>query len=198
MNVGNAFVHGAVEGSGGGDQDGCVDKERKPECKGGINGGQAQRFAFAGVGAWEVACLHNAGMQVQIVRHDRCAKDADRYIKHRGVRENLRCWHEAADDSAGIGARGPQFVGEAGADGEDESGNQCFDDAEAAALQNQDEHHVERSDDDAPHEWNIKEQLQRDGGANDFGEVAGDDGQFTQEPQGERYGTRVMIAARLC
>ena len=132
------------------------------------------------------------------MRHDRCAKDADRYVKHRGVRENLRCWHKAANDSTGIGACGPQFVGEAGADGEDERGDQCFDDAEAAALQNEDEHHVERSDDDAPHEWNVKEQLQRDGGADDFGKVASDDGQFTKEPQGERDWTRVMIAARLC
>ena len=58
--------------------------------------------------------------------------------------------------------------------------------------------HVERGEADAPDERDAEEQVERDGGANDFREVARTDGCFAQQPEHDGGGLGVMIAARLC
>ena len=58
-----------------------------------------------------------------------------------------------------------------------------FDVAEAAVLQEEDDEHVERGEADAPDEREAEEQVEGDGGAEDFGEVAGGDGDLAEDPE---------------
>ena len=75
------------------------------------------------------------------------------------------------------------FVGEAAGNGGDQGDHKRFDQAEAAALQRQDDQDVERGDQHAGEQRQAEEQLQRDGGAQHFGQVAGGDGDFAEHPQ---------------
>ena len=64
-------------------------------------------------------------------------------------------------------------------------------------LETQDQEHVEGRDEDAIGEREAEQQFQADGGADDFGEVSGDDGDFGERPKRERDGAGVGVAAGL-
>ena len=65
-------------------------KQREAQREGGIENGEAQGFAFAVAdGGAEGARLHDAGMQVEIVRHHRGAQNADGDIQHFAVAKNF-------------------------------------------------------------------------------------------------------------
>ena len=66
---------------------------------------------------------------------------------------------------------------------DDQRDDERFDVAEAAVLQEQHDQHVERGQADAPDERQAEQQVQRDGRADDFGEVAGGDGDLAEQPQ---------------
>ena len=78
-----------------------------------------------------------------------------------------------------------------------ERDDQRFEQPEALVLQVQDQEHIERRDEHAPGQRNVEEQIERDGGADHLGEVAGRDGDLAQHPQRERHGLRIVIAAGL-
>ena len=60
-----------------------------------------------------------------------------------------------------------------------------FEVAEAPLLQHQDQQYVEGGEADAPDQRDSEQQLQGDGGADDLGEVAGDDRDLAEYPEGE-------------
>ena len=63
-----------------------------------------------------------------------------------------------------------------------------FDVAEAAVLQEEHDQDVERREADAPDQRQAEQQVEGDGGAEHFGEVAGGDGDFAEDPEDERVG----------
>ena len=71
-----------MEDGGGEDEDGGVDEEREHQRDGGVDVGEADGFALAGGGARVVARLDDGGVQVEVVRHDRRAEDADGDVEH--------------------------------------------------------------------------------------------------------------------
>ena len=64
-------------------------------------------------------------------------------------------------------------------------------------MQIQNGQHVRRRDDAAPDQRNSKKQLQCDGRADDFREVAGGDGDFAEQPEKPDGRRGIMIAAGL-
>ena len=82
-------------------------------------------------------------------------------------------------------------------DQDDQRDDERFDVAEAAVLQEEHDEHVERREADAPDERQAEEQVERDGGAEDFGEVAGGDGDLAEDPEDEGGRARVAVAAGL-
>ena len=64
-------------------------------------------------------------------------------------------------------------------------------------LQPQDQEHVERGDEDADLERDAEDQIEPDGGADDFGEVGGADGELGQHPERPCQPARESIAAGL-
>ena len=80
---------------------------------------------------------------------------------------------------------------------QDQRDDERFDVAEAAVLQEQHDEHVERREDDAPDERQAEEQVERDGGADDLGEVAGGDGDLAEHPEDDGGRARVAVAAGL-
>ena len=86
---------------------------------------------------------------------------------------------------------------EADADGHDERDDQCLGVAKAFVLKQQDHQHIERGDANSPDERNAKEQIQGDGRADHFGEIARRDGQFADDPKAKGDGLAVVVAAGL-
>jgi hypothetical protein len=69
--------------------------------------------------------------------------------------------------------------------------------AASSGRQIHDQQHVQRGEAHTPDERQAEEQVQRDGRADDFREVARADGQFAQAPQHHGHGLGIMVAARL-
>jgi hypothetical protein len=63
-----------VEGRGGEDEDRGVDQQREHQRHGGIDGREFQRLALFRQRVAIGAGLHDAGMQIEIVRHHRRAE----------------------------------------------------------------------------------------------------------------------------
>ena len=159
----------------------------------------AKRIAslFAGVRVGVHARLHDRGMQVQIVRHHRGAEDADGDVEHVRIAQDFRGGHEAAEHPAQVRPRQEELDGEAAGDPENEGDDDALEDAEAVLLHEQHDEHVERGDDDARHERDAEEQVERDGGADHLREVARRDGDFRQHPEHDRRPARVVGPAGL-
>ncbi len=79
----------------------------------------------------------------------------------------------------------------------DERDDEGFDQAEAAALEREDDEDVECGDEHAGEKRQAEEKLQGDGRAQDFGQVAGGDGNFTDDPQEDAGASGIVIAAGL-
>ena len=137
-------------------------------------------------------------MEVEVVRHHGGAKDAERQIEHLRVGHDFARRRETPDDVAPVGVGQCDLHDEAGCDHREESDNQRFDPAETEFLQVEDEEDVERRNEHADLERDTEDQVEADGGADDLGDVGGDDGDFSQSPQhvGHRFGE--CITACLC
>ena len=141
--------------------------------------------------------LDDRRVQIEVVRHHRGAEDADRDVEHVAVGEDAGGRDHAARDLAEHRARQPELDGERPGDEDDERDDERFDVAEAAVLQVEDDEHVERRQADAPDERQAEQQVERDGGAEHLGEVAGGDGDFAEDPQADGGLARVVVAAGL-
>ena len=89
-------------------------------------------------------------MEVQVVRHDGRADDADADEKHLPVPQNFHRGHETDRDRAHIGFRQPELDGETHADGGDKREDQRASILrEALVLEPEDDEHVGDGDDAA-------------------------------------------------
>jgi len=133
----------SVKSGGAKQENGGIDEERKAESEGGIEDGVAKGFAELLRFGAEGASLHEARMEVKIVRHDRGAKDSDGDVKHFAITEDLGVGKKTMGGLKPERAREEDFVGEAGRDGEDERDDEGLQHAKAAALEQEDDENVE-------------------------------------------------------
>ena len=82
-------------------------------------------------------------------------------------------------------------------DGADQRDHQRLNVAEAPALHQQNQQHVQPGDEHAVEERNVEEQVQRDGRADHFGQVAGGDGDLGADPQRIAHPWAVALVAEL-
>ena len=114
-----------------------------------------------------------------------------------GIAHDLDVRNEALHDAADFRSRDDDLEQEADTDHGDERDDERLEQPEALVLQVEHDEHVERGDRDAPGERDAEEQVERDRGADDFGQVARGDGDFAQHPEREPDRLGVVIATRL-
>ncbi len=197
LDLGHLGVAAGVERRGGNDEDGGVDEQRGAERDGRVEKGELHRLAFAPRRFLVAPRLHDGRMQVQVVRHDGGAQNANAQVEHFAVTQDLAGGQEARRHPRHVGTRNDDLEQEAGTDRGDQHDDERLEHPEAAMLEEEDEHHVEGRDADAPGERDAEEQLERDRRTDHLSQVAGGDGDLAQHPQEERHGPRVMVAARL-
>ena len=186
-----------MESSGAKNEDGGIDKKRQAEGQRGIEYGVTHRFAPVARGGTEGARLHDAGMKVKIVRHDRGAKDADGDVEHFAVTEDFGTGDEADGGFAPERMSEKDFVSETSGDRGDERDDESFDKAKAAPLQCQDDENVECGDENAGQQRQAEKKFQGDGRAQNLGKIAGGNGYLTDHPEKQAGTARVLFAARL-
>src|SRR5215469_13980547 len=167
---------------------------------GGQQGERKQRAGKAGSqdGTKEFVGVGDFGDVVQAAGVKRGgAEDADGNVKHFAVAQDFGAGEEADSGFAPERVREKDFVTETKGDGGNEGDHEGFHETEAAALQSEDEKNVERGDENSGEKRQAEEQLQRDGGAENFRQVASGDGNFADNPQKEGSAARVVFAASL-
>src|SRR5580700_194245 len=179
----------SVKRGGGEDQDGGVDKQSDAESNVGIDVRKAQRFAFVADARAESAGLHNAGVQIEIMRHNRRAENSDGDVQHLAIAQNYGVRDEATRGVHPQRLRDENFVSEAAGDGGNQSDHERLNQAKPAALQRQDNQHVQRGDEHADEQRESEEQLQCDGRAQHLCEIARSDRNFASDPQKKRSAT---------
>ena len=187
--------HHAVreEGRGRQRQDRRVDDEGDVQRQRRVEQVVADRLALARRRGLDAPRLHQRGMQVQVVRHHRRPEDAHRHQQAGGVQPR----HEAAGHVAPHRPRQHQFDRHAGADGQHQHRHDRLQFSHTVVLQRQDQHHVQARDQRAPGQRQAEQQVQGDRAAEQFGQVAGDDRHFAQQPQRHRHRPGVVGAAGL-
>ena len=95
------------------------------------------------------------------------------------------------------GREAMSLPGETAADDRDQRDDQRLDVTKALVLQKQDDENIERGDADAGKKRNAEKQIERDGRADDLGQIAGGDREFADDPEAERNRPAVVIAAGL-
>src|SRR5215469_648090 len=137
-------------------------------------------------------------MQIKVVGHHGGTDDADGDVDHPGVtdvRDQQRVT-ELEETRLGLGKN--EDVDEvAASDGGDQNQDDGFDGTHAEALQAEQEKHVEPGDDDSPEQGDVKEKIEGDSAAQNFGEIAGADGNFTHQPVGPAGPGGIPVAAAL-
>ena len=101
---------------------------------------------------------------------------------------------------AGLGLRDDENFDEvAEGDGRDQHQHDGLDVPHAVSLQGEQEQHVAGGDDHGPEEGDVVvgEQVDGDGAAEDFGQVAGADRQFAKQPVGPAGPVGIPVAAAL-
>ncbi len=186
------------EDHGGEDEDGGVDEEGDGEGDDGVDGIEADGAADGGLVFLEVAALDEGGVEVEIVGHDGGADDADGDVEHAGLAEVGGDEGAAHFEEAGLGlGEDEDFDEVADGDGGDEEEDDGLDGTHAEALEGEEEEDIGAGDDDGPEEGDMEEEVEGDGAAEDFGEIAGADGDFTEEPVGPACPAGVPVAAAL-
>src|SRR2546429_831316 len=136
-------------------------------------------------------------MKVKIVRHDRGAKDADGDVEHFAVAKYFRAREKPDSSFVPKWMSEEDLIREARGDGANQRNDESLYEAEPAALQGKNEENVESGEEHARQEGQAEEQLQGDGRAQNFGEIAGGNGQFANHPKNQRGASRIVLAASL-
>src|SRR5581483_2887414 len=198
LSAGDGDTVAAVEDHGGEHEDGGVDEEGDGQRDGGINGIEADGVADGVIVALQFARLDQGGVEIEIMRHDGGADHADGDVEHAGTAESGMSQGAGHFAEGGTGFRQHENLDEVtGANGGDEEENDGFDAAHAQALESEQEKDVGGGADDGPEQGNVEEESEGDGAAEDFGEVAGADGEFAHDPVGPAGPGRIPIPAAL-
>ena len=132
------------------------------------------------------------------MRHHRRSEDADGDVERLRVRHDRRGWEQEAPRDAGqLRPAEEDLEAEADPDHGDQGDDERLDVAEAAVLQIEHEKNVKRVQAHSPDQGDPEQQLQRQRGADDLGQVTRGDGHLAQHPEPERDGTAEVVAARL-
>ena len=176
-----------------------VDHERDRQRQHRIDGVELNRLADRRLIRLERARLHQRRVEVQIVRHDGGADDADGDVDHSFLAE--AGVQQGASHRAKVrpGLRQNEDLDEvARADRRHQNEDERFDDPHAEALKRQQQQHVQRRDDHGPEERDGREEkVDGDGAAQHFGQVARHDGDLRPDPVGPARPGGVEIARGL-
>ncbi len=82
--------------------------------------------------------------------------------------------------------REENFVGEAAGNRRNQRDDERFNPAEAPALQSENDQDIGAGEEDAVEQWNMKQELESNGGTEHLGEVASGDGNFAEHPKHNR------------
>lgn len=186
-----------MEGRGRDDQDRGVNEKSQRQRNRGIPGGEADGLAFPPVRGFILAGLHDRRMQVQVMRHDRGPENPDGDIQLCVVRHQVRRRDQSSQYALGVRFGQPKVDREANSDGRHKDDHELFDGPKTPMLQKQNEQYVERRDQHAVQHGNAEQQLQGDGGADDFGQVAGSNGKLAKYPKDYRNRFAVLASASL-
>ena len=132
-------------------------------------------------------------MQVEIVRHHGRAQNGDGGIEAPLVEPR----HEAGKHADSFRLGHENFRRETDRNDADQPEDDRFEIANAEFLQPKHEQRIERRECDRDQQRNMEQQIQRNGRAQHFRQVAGDDGDFTQEPERQINSARIGFAAGL-
>ncbi len=194
---GDVVKAAGVESRGAKNENRGIDKKRKAKGERGIEDGISHGFPPITHGGAECASLNDAGVQIQIVRHDGGAQDADGDVEHFAVAKDLRTRDEADGCFAPKGVSEKDFVSETNGDRTDKRDDESFDQAEAPPLQRQNDENVECGDKNAGQKRQAKEKFQRHRRAENLGKIAGGNGDFADYPKKQTGGARIVLAAGL-
>ena len=171
-----------------------IDEQRAVERDGGIDQIVLAGYALVVLGFSDAARLHQRRMQIEIVRHHRGAQNADGDIQIfiGDMRDQARqhVLHHRPTGPA-------DFDEETSANHGDQSQHKAFDHANPEAGEPQQQQSVGRGKQHAEEQRNVEQQVQRDGRAQHFRQIAGRDGNLAEEPQGVGNGARIGFAAGL-
>src|SRR5947207_3170121 len=106
-------------------------------------------------------------MQVQVVRHNSRAENADRDVKHLLVLDELEGWQQAVRGRGQVGLGLDQLEYETTGNGRDQCNDKRFQQTKSAMLQQQDKQYIQAGDQHADGNGNVEQQIQRDSGADD-------------------------------
>ncbi len=148
-----------VKGGSAQHENGGVDEKRESQRDRGIKDRVAQRFAAMSDGDAKGARLHNAGVQIQIVRHDRGTQNADGDVQHFAIPENFRARNNSLQRVAPQRLCEENFVGKAGGNGGDQGHHESFDKPESPALHGQHNQDIQRGNQHAGEQRQTEEQL---------------------------------------
>src|SRR5689334_10425013 len=124
------------------DENGCVDEECEAQGESRIENGVTDGLAALARFGTEGARLHEARMEIEIVRHNGGAEDTDCDVKHFAVTENVSVRQKTVGRFEPERPGEKDFVSEATANRKDESDNKGLEHAEAAALEQEDKKNV--------------------------------------------------------
>ncbi len=182
-NFRNVMQAMGMKGCGAEDENRGVDEESEAESQCGIENGVVHGFAAVANGGTERAGLYNAGMKIEIMRHDRRAEDADGDVKHFAIAKDFGGGDEAHGGFAPNRAGEKDFVRKTASDGGDQRHDESFDEAETTALQGQDDQNIEPGNKYSREKWQAEEEFESHCGAENLREIASGDSDFTNDPK---------------
>src|SRR5207248_10053028 len=116
LNLRDDLMARPMEGSGGQNQDRGINEQAKHERVRRIDGCEFDRLPSAGRRLFELSRLHDARVQIEIVRHYGRTKDAHGDVKHSLIGDDLASWHETGQNPCQLWFRKNQLSSETTAD----------------------------------------------------------------------------------
>src|SRR5690242_464204 len=182
MPAGHDHAFLAEEYSCGQHQNGGVDEEGDGERGRGVDGVETDGSPDRRYILLQLAALYQGGVQVKIMRHHGGADDADGDVQHSRLTEVRRNQRPPHLQKAGMSLGENKNLDKvAHRDGRDEHKNYGLNGAHSKALQGQQQQDVEPSDDHRPEQWDMEQQVEGHRASQDFGEIAGADGDLAHE-----------------
>src|SRR5437667_10490129 len=122
-------------------------------------------------------------MQIDSGRQHGGAEDSDGDVEHAAITENLRRGDkEPLHDAEHARPRKKNFKPEANADGSYENDYHCFQKTKAPLLEAEDYQNIQPGDANAPHDRDLKQDIERDGQTNHLVEIAGANSNLRNSP----------------
>ncbi len=177
----------------GHDENRRIDEECRIERDCGVDGVESARLAFSFI-RWIVgARLHQRGVEIEVVGHDRRADDAYGNVQtpfRKGRAESL-------NDLPPLRRRYKDLEDKAQANDGNQEQDKALEFSHPEILNREEQHGVERGNNDAHQEGQPEEQIESYGGSEDLGQIARGDRDFCQDPEKVCNRSRVVVSAGL-